>query len=413
MYWPNPIAAFRARRPGAPPGRGVRASGVRRHRPTTVSVAATAALSALCAGCGGGVSAASGSPYTIGLVTSRTGSASQLGVGELRGAQLAVAKINAEGGVNGHKLSLRTADDQSNPAQTVLAARRMLAQVGAIVGPSVAGSCNAMAPLATSARRIDYCLSPGIRPKPVSTTWSASADTEALADRLVDYWHKRGVSRIGLLSTTDASGIDGAHAVHQAIGKVSGMRLTGAASYDPTAISVTPQLQVASGGRPQALIVWASGAAAGVAFKGLSQAGSTLPVATTDANLTFTFMKRIADYAPKTLLIPATRDFWGAQAGGGAGAAQVRAYRNAYRDRFGEQPDFGPGVAYDAVMLVARALRDAQGDPEAAAERLTRLRSFQGVLGTYSFDTTDHRGLGIDDVAVVRWNGADFTYAGR
>ena len=126
------------------------------------------------------------------------------------------------------------------------------------------------------------------------------------------YWHGRGITRIGLLTTTDASGLDGAHAVRAAVAKVGGMRLTGTASYDPNAISVTPQLQTATGGRPQALVVWASGSAAGVAFKGLAQAGNTLPVATTNANLTFTFMQRIADYAPRTLLIPATRDFWGA-----------------------------------------------------------------------------------------------------
>ncbi|WP_255951198.1 ABC transporter substrate-binding protein [Streptomyces odontomachi] len=377
--------------------------------------AAVAALVALCSACGGGVSASSGDPYTIGLVTSQTGSASQLGVGELRGAQLAVAQLNARGGVNGHRLTLRTADDQSNPAQAVLAARKMLGQTGAIVGPSVAGSCNAVAPLATSGHQIDYCLSPGIRPTPDSTTWSASADTEALADRLVDYWHRRGVTRIGLLNTTDASGLDGAHAVREAVRKVPGMHLTGAAGYDPNAISVTPQLQAARAGRPQALVVWASGAAAGVAFKGLAQAGSTLPVATTDANLTYTFLGRIADYAPKTLLIPATRDFWGDQASGSdaGSAARVRSYQHAYRARFGESPDFGPGVAYDAVMLVARALEHADGDREDAVKELTRLRDVPGVLGTYTFGPADHRGLTIDDVAVVRAGRGGFTYAGK
>jgi branched-chain amino acid transport system substrate-binding protein len=333
-------------------------------------------------------------------------------VGELHGAQLAVDKINAQGGVNGHRLSLRTADDQSSPQQAVLAARKMLPKVGAIIGPSLAGSCNAVAPLATGGGLVNYCLSPGIRPQSGSTTWSASADTETLAERLVGYWKKKGITRIGLLSTTDASGLDGAHSVRAAVAKAPGMRLTGAASYDPTAISITPQLQVATGGRPQALIVWASGAAAGVAFKGLSQQGSSLPVATTDANLTYTFLQRIAAYAPETLLIPATRDFWGAQAGGDSAGLQV-VYRSAFRDRFHQDPDFGPGVAYDAVMLVARALGEAKGDTGAAVKELTRLQSFEGVLGTYSFSATDHRGLGINDVAVVRATRTGFTYVGR
>ncbi|MEU9348529.1 ABC transporter substrate-binding protein [Streptomyces sp. NPDC048278] len=369
-------------------------------------------LATWCTGCGGSVSASESGSYTIGLITSQTGSASQLGAGELKGAQLAVDTVNAAGGVGGHRLELRASDDQSNPSQTVLATRRMLSWADAVVGPSVAGACNAAAPLTTSARIIDYCLSPGIRPAAGSTTWSASASTEALAERLVGYWQRRGITRIGLLHTTDASGIDGARALRSAVAGAEGMRLTGVADYDPGAISVTSQIQIATGGRPQALVVWASGAAAGVAFKGLKEAGNTLPVATTDANLTFTFMQRIASYTPRTLLVPATRDFWGDQVNGDA-ADRVRDYQAAYRKRFRETPDFGPGVAYDAVLLVARALQRAEGNPRQAVRELERLADFHGVLGTYTFGPNDHRGLTVDDVAVVRATRGGFTYAGR
>ena len=42
-----------------------------------------------------------------------------------------------------------------------------------------------------------------------------------------------------------------------------------------------------------------------------------------------------------------------------------------------------------------------------------RLRSFRGVLGTYSFSASNHRGLTVDDVAVVRAGRHGFTYVGR
>jgi branched-chain amino acid transport system substrate-binding protein len=407
MPWPLTLVLTRRRSPT-----GAHTGGQGRRGPVALAVAAMTVLAAACTACSGAAAASGRDPYTIGLITSQTGPASQLGVGELHGARLAVAEVNARGGVNGHRLSLRTADDQSNPEQAVLATRKMLPRVGAIIGPSVAGPCNAVAPLADQENLINYCLSPGIRPRPGSTTWSASADTQTLAQRLVGYWHKRGVTRIGLLSTTDASGINGALSVRAAVAGEPGMRLTGAASYDPTAISVTSQLQVATGHRPQALIVWASGAAAGVAFKGLSQQGNTLPVATTDANLTYTFLQRIAAYAPRTLLIPATRDFWASQAGGRSGARQA-AYRGAFLHRFHQEPDFGPGVAYDAVKLVAEALRRSGGDAAAAVKDLAGMRTFPGVLGTYSFSASDHRGLGIDDVAIVRATRNGFDYEGR
>ncbi|MFD7443681.1 ABC transporter substrate-binding protein [Streptomyces sp. NPDC059909] len=411
MFW---MSLERVRGPvsaGAPPG-GRAATLSRKLRRVSVAAVALALVSALCSGCGGSAVAVDANPYTIGLVTSQTGNASQLGVGELRGAQLAVDTVNKAGGINGHKVSLRVADDQSNPSQTVLATRRLLSQTSAVVGPSVAGACNAAAPLATSAGRVNYCLSPGIRPEPGSTTWSASASTEDLAERLVEYWRHRGITRIGLLHTTDASGIDGGEALRTAVRKTPGMKLTGSGAYSPKAISVTPQLQSATAGSPQAVVVWASGAAAGVAFKGLHESGNTLPVATTDANLTFAFMERIKDYVPETLLIPATRDFWGDKAGSGF-ADRVRRYQESYRARYHEAPDFGPGVAYDAVMLVTEALRQAEGDPAKAVQALEQLGPYDGILGTYSFGAADHRGLTVDDVAVVRATTRGFTYAGR
>jgi branched-chain amino acid transport system substrate-binding protein len=367
-----------------------------------------------CAGCSASATAAGADTYTIGLIASKTGTASQLGVGELQGAQLAVDQLNARGGVDGHHLALDAVDDQSNPEQAVLAARRMISGTAAIVGPSLAGPCNAVIPLASSAGMVDYCLSPGIQPAAGSTTWSASAGTDTLLQRLLSYWHEQGITRIGLLYTTDASGVDGARAAHAALGTVRGMTLTGSAGYDPDAVSVTPQLQAATAGNPQALIVWASGAAAGVAFKGLAQLGSTVPVATTDANLTFAFVKRIAGYAPKTLLIPATRDFWAAQAATDQATAQQEvAYHNGYQQRFDQQPDFGPGVAYDAVLLVARAIGQAHGNVADVAAELQRMHGVSGVVGTYNFSPADHRGLGLADVAVVRATANGFSYVGR
>lgn len=80
-------------------------------------------------------------------MVSQTGSGSQLGVGELQSAQLAVDRLNAAGGVNGRTVRLLSADDQSSPAQAVLAVHRMIGKVDALVGPSVSGPCKAVIPL--------------------------------------------------------------------------------------------------------------------------------------------------------------------------------------------------------------------------------------------------------------------------
>lgn len=379
-----------------------------------VSRAAGLVLAAvLCAGCSAAAGSQNDGAYKIGLIVSQTGSGSQLGVGELQGAQLAVDRLNSKGGINGHPVKLVTADDQSNPAQAVLAARRMLNQVDAIVGPSLSGPCKAVLPLAQSAKLVNYCLSPGVKPAAGGWQWSSSASTEDLAIRLLEYWKSKGITKIGLISTTDSSGVDGDKNTKAAAKKV-GVDVVADASYSNDAVSVTSQLQTISSAQPQALVVWSSGAAAGVAFKGAKEMGLQLPVGTTDANLTYSFLKRVKDYLPETLLIPSTQDFWWRNSDRGPDAQGLeQEYHDGFSTRFGAQPDFGPGVAFDAVTVTAQAVGQAGGDPGRARDVLQNLRDFTGVVGTYSFTPKDHRGLTKNDVAVVRASRDSFTYVGK
>jgi branched-chain amino acid transport system substrate-binding protein len=128
-----------------------------------------------------------------------------------------------------------------------------------------------------------------------------------------------------------------------------------------------------------------------------------IPTATTDGNLTYAFIKRVADYVPSTLLIPATQDFWFERSDRPAPAHELEAsYHRDFEARFGVEPDFGPGVAFDAVSVLADALGRNKGDATTLKETLEQSRGVIGVVGTYDFSSDNHRGLDIDDVAMVR-----------
>lgn len=379
------------------------------------ALALAAVAAAVLAACGTNSSGAGGSnaTYQIGVMVSQTGSASQLGVGALRGAQLAADRINAAGGVNGHKIEIVPLDDESKPDQDVQQARQLVGKkVAAIVGPSVVAGCNAVTPLLSSRGPVDFCLSPGISPS--GYTWSASVKTDDLAERVLSYWKNQGLTKIGLISTTDASGKDGARALNDAARRV-GVDVVGSAEYDPTAVSATPQLQQVMAANPQALAVWSTGTPAGVALKGIQQLGVNLPVATTDGNLSNTFLQRIADYTPQTLLIPATRDFWwDMMPANDPARALEQEYHDQYRSKYNETPDFGPGVGYDAMLLIEQALKQAGStDPAKVKDALEHVNDFPGVLGTYHMSAGDHRGLGLQDVAIVQAKNGTFSYVGK
>jgi branched-chain amino acid transport system substrate-binding protein len=65
-----------------------------------------------------GTTAKSGTPIKIGAVIDETGIMKPTDEPALWGAQLEVKKINAQGGVDGHKLQMTVLNDQLNPGQT-------------------------------------------------------------------------------------------------------------------------------------------------------------------------------------------------------------------------------------------------------------------------------------------------------
>lgn len=114
------------------------------------------------------------------------------------------------------------------------------------------------------------------------------------------------------------------------------------------------------------------------------------------------------------MLIPATQDFWWQNSPRGEDARRLeQQYHDGFQARYGTPPDFGPGVAFDAVTMIARALDAAHGDPHRAKQVLQNLLGFTGVVGTYSFAPQNHRGLTKDDIAIVRASRDSFTYVGR
>jgi branched-chain amino acid transport system substrate-binding protein len=88
-------------------------------------------------GSSGSSGSSNGSTITIGVLTPLTGAAAANYKGSEESAQARVDAQNAEGGVNGHKLKLIVADDQSTPTGNLSAAQSLVNKgVFAIVGSS-------------------------------------------------------------------------------------------------------------------------------------------------------------------------------------------------------------------------------------------------------------------------------------
>src|SRR5580700_1631970 len=108
----------------------------RRRRAILPSLEAGAVLSLVTAACGAssGSGATSGShtPYTIAAILDLTGPTAASDAFQLQGIKIAISQVNAAGGIHGHKLVLKTADDGANPAEDGPAYQRLVEQGHAI-----------------------------------------------------------------------------------------------------------------------------------------------------------------------------------------------------------------------------------------------------------------------------------------
>jgi branched-chain amino acid transport system substrate-binding protein len=88
-------------------------------------------------------------PILIGYLPALTGPSSSTGIGINRGVQLAVAEINAAGGIDGRPIELVSRDTQSDPTKAVNGASELAraVKVTAVLGPVNSGESLAVVPL--------------------------------------------------------------------------------------------------------------------------------------------------------------------------------------------------------------------------------------------------------------------------
>ena len=352
-------------------------------------------------------------PYVIDVMLPLTGGAAFLGKGEQQSLQLAEGVINDTGGIKGEKLELVFHDDQSNPQISVQLTNGLLARKPAVIlGSSLVASCRAMAPLMQNGP-VEFCFSPGIHPEK-GYVFSASISTLDLIAASVRYLRLKGLKRVALMFSSDATGQDAENGVKTALAlpENKDMQVVATAHFNITDVSVAAQLETVKAANPQAFIAWTTGTPIATIFQGIVQAGLDVPVVTTAGNMTYAQMKQYAAFLPKELLIGAPQWVVRNQKDLPAGvAAAHKLYFDAFA-KAGVRPDQSSDLPWDATMTVVAALR--KYGPRATAEQVRGFiagqKSLPGVDGIYDFVKVPQRGLDITDGVITHWSPAADTW---
>lgn len=78
----------------------------------------------------------------------------------------------------------------------------------------------------------------------------------------------------------------------------------------------------------------------------------------------------------------------------------TRVFSKKYKLAYGIDPDFFSSWAYDAIQILARAVRSANStEPESIRNAILAIKGYEGLEGTYAFDLN---GDGLHGYSIVK-----------
>lgn len=350
--------------------------------------------------------AAAERPYDIDVILSLTGNAAFLGK-EQATALEAVEKIqNARGGIGGRPVHFNVQDDQSNAQTAVQLTNGATAKHPAVImGSTLVAQCNAMAAIVKDNGPVQFCFSPGIHPEHGSYTFSAGVSTRDQSIAMVRYFKKRGWSRIGLLTSTDATGEDAARNFAYAVGtpELRGESIVEQERFNTSDVSVTAQLTRIKGANPQVIVGWTTGTPFGTVLRGIAESGIDLPIGAGNGNVIYSQMQQYKQFVPKELIFSGGQFFRDPKTLHGPLEGTISVFDKALAPT---HPDLGHSLGFDPAMIVTDALRKLGPNATAAQlrEYLLNLHGYVGINGTYDFHSGDNRGLGVGNAVLVRYD---------
>lgn len=348
-------------------------------------------------------------PYVISVLLPQTGAGAFVAKVEVNALTVAEQVINKAGGLRGRPVKFDILDDQSDPSVAVQLYNRIVAS-GApfFLGSSLSATCNATAALIKDGP-LQYCFSPGIRPAPGSYVYSCGVDAAALLGAGMRYLRERGLTRLAVITSNDATGQDADRAIDALMAAPENRSLTivDREHFNAGDVNVAAQMSRFKAAGANVVIGWATGAPFGTILRGVRDEGLAVPVMSTPGNMLAVQLRQYASIMPPELLFPNLRSFLQPDQtpNGPAKAALVR-YYDAFKAA-GLQPS-GEGQVYDQILIMASAVQKLGFSATAAQVRdyVNGLQGWTGINGLYNYRAYPQRGLGLDAVMVMRWDPA-------
>jgi branched-chain amino acid transport system substrate-binding protein len=351
----------------------------------------------------------------IGALLAVTGPASFLGAPEARTLQILVEQANARGGIAGRKVELIVKDTGASSEKAVSFAKQLIEEdkVFAIIGPSTSGETMAIKNIAEQAGTLLLsCAAAEVIVNPVAK-WvfkTPQKDSDAVI-KIFQQMKKMGVTRIAVLTSNTGFGNAGKAQIEK-LAPEHGIQIAANEVYDKSATDLTAEVTKVKAANVQGIVNWSIEPAQSIVIKNARQIGLTIPIFQSHGFGNIQYVKA-AGAAAEGVMFPAGR-LLVADALPDAHPQKklLVAYKKEYETRFKEDASTFGGHAYDAFLLVEKALA-AGGDRAKARAAVEDVKGLVGTAGIFNMSPSDHNGLGLDAFEMLVVKGGKFALLGK
>lgn len=362
---------------------------MRKHRTSLVIFTAFAfAIALAAAGCGSSNSGSSSSTapaaFKIGLAAPFTGQYATYGASHKNGADIAIAELNAGGGVNGAQASYEIGDDLGDPKEAVLVAQKFIDEKDILFvdGHMFSGATLAAGPKYQTAGL--PMISPSATNPDItnlgSFIWRICITDAVQGEGLAKYSvNTLGLKNVAIIYDDSDYGRGLADAYEAAV-KAAGGSVVDREQYTAGNTDFKAQLTKIKAANPQLLFM-----------SGYYPEGSKIALQAKSLGLNVQLLGSDGDASDQLIKL------------GGAGVEgmlvstffdatkkdpAVQKFVTAYKAKFaGQEPDWFAANSYDVIMLAAQAAKNAgKNDRAALNDALGKIGTYQGISGPITFD---------------------------
>lgn len=351
------------------------------------AMAAAALLAGVFAGCGNSNSdeaAGPGNTVKFGFITAYTGPGAAYGQAMKDGVDLAVDEINKDPNTK-YKIDLVTYDTKLNKTEAVNAMKKAIEEdkVLAVEGPMTSGEMFAAGPIAQQSGVVAFgtgTTAPGITDLGNFIFRNAIPGELGIPITVEKAHQKFGFKKVAILYSNNNDQMVGEHQIYTDLFKKMGLDVVADETFADKDTDFSAQLTKIQQANPDVICVAGLYQESALIAKKAREMGMNQPIIGGNGFNSPAYIKQAGAAADGSLVATP----WNPE----SDTPKAKHFIEAFKAKYGHEPDQFAAQAYDAMYLMHEAAEKAgtTTDRKKFRDTLAGIKGFEGATGKFEFD---------------------------